>query len=247
VTKSVAGLIGCSGRPLPEPNYAVSFAWFGTAGTRDFNYIETSQIDRGLAAAGATHRLEICEGTPRWAPQDVLQRGIEWMELLAMKAGTRPRDDPFVKSAFDADLALARAEREPLAAVRRYESMARTFDGLAPVDEPRRLAAELRATAGYSRAAEEEARAEAFELLSRSSMGRVIRNFIQTDEPPMAGKLARDLEITSLQRLAGRDSYESLAAQRVLEAIYIQTGFDAAHEVTGPKLAVLKHVAGMIH
>ena len=246
VTKGVAGLIGCSGRPLPYPNYRVPFAWFGTAGFQDFNYIETMQIDRGMAAAGSVHRMENFDGPHRWAPEDVLSRGMQWMEVLAMKAGTRPRDVAFVKAAFDSDLALARAEREPLAAVRNYETIVRTFDGLLPVDEPRRLAAELRASPAYARAEKEEKHAEEFELSSRISMGRVIQSFIQSMEIPMAGSLAHDLQIASLKRLATKGSYEGLAAQRVLEGIHTQTGFYAAREVTGQKLSVLKAVSAMI-
>ena len=246
VTKSVAGVIGCSGRPLPDPNYRVPFAWFGTAGDQDFNYIETIQIDRGVAAAGGVHRMEFFEGPHRWAPEDLLRRGMQWMEVLAMKAGTRPRDDAFVKTAFDDDLAQARAEHEPLAAVRHYETIVRTFDGLVPVDEPRRLAAELRASPAYARAEKEEKHAEEFELSSRISMGRVIQAFIQSMEIPMVGSLAHDLQITSLKRLASKGSYEGLAAQRVLEGIHAQTGFYAAREVTGQKLTVLKAVSAMI-
>jgi predicted esterase len=246
VTKSVAGVIGCSGRPLPAPNYRVPFAWFGTAGDQDFNYIETMQIDRGIAAAGGVHRMENFEGPHRWAPEDLLRRGMQWMEVLAMKAGTRPRDDAFVKMAFDDDLAMARAEHEPLAAVRHYETIVRTFDGLVSVDEPRRLAAELRVTPAYARAEKEEKHAEEFELSSRISMGRVIQAFIQSMEIPMAGSLAHDLQINSLKRLASKGSYEGLAAQRVLEGIHAQTGFYAAREVTGQKLTVLKAVTAMI-
>lgn len=245
VKKIVAGLIGCSGRPLPDPNYHVPFAWFGTAGFRDFNYIETMQIDRGIAAAGGVHRMENFEGPHRWAPEEVLRRGMEWMEVLAMKAGTRQRDDEFIRTAFDSDLALARVKTEPLSAVRHYETIVRTFDGLVSVDEPRRLAAELRATPAYARAEKEEKRAEEFELSSRVSMGRVIQAFIQSVEIPMAGSLAHDLQITSLKRLASKGSYYGLAAQRVLEGIHTQTGFYAAREVTGQKLTVLRAVAEM--
>ena len=231
---------------MPDPNYHVPFAWFGTAGDQDFNYIETMQIDRGMAAAGGVHRMENFEGAHRWAPEDLLRRGMQWMEVLAMKAGTRPRDDAFVKMAFDDDLTMARAQREPLSAVRHYETIVRTFDGLVSVEEPRRLAAELRVTPAYARAEKEEKHAEEFELSSRISMGRVIQAFIQSMEIPMAGSLAHDLQITSLKRLAGKGSYEGLAAQRVLEGIHAQTGFYAAREVTGQKLTVLKAVSAMI-
>ena len=247
VTRSVAGLIGCSGRPLADANYHVPFAWFGTAGDQDFNYIETMTMDRGLAAAGGVHRLELFDGPHRWAPPEILQKGIEWMELLAMKAGTRARDDAFIKSQFDTEVALAHAERDPLGAVRRYEMIVRTFDGLVPIEEPSRLASQLRATPAYAKAQKDEKRAEEFELASRNSMGRVIETFLQTAETPLVGTLARDLQIAALKKRAASKSYDGLAAQRVLEGIYAQTHFYAAREVTGPKLAVLKSVSGMIH
>ena len=247
VTRSLAGLIGCSGRPLPDPNYHVPFAWFGTAGDQDFNYIETMAIDRGIAAAHGVHRLELFQGPHRWAPPEILRQGIEWMELLAMKANTRARDDAFIQAQFEHEVAQARAEKDLLDAVRRYETIARTFDTLLPIDEPQRRAAALRATPAYAKAEKDEKRAEELELAARAASGRVIQNFIQSMEAPLAGTLAHDLRISSLKKLAAKNSYEGLAAQRILEGIYAQTHFYAAQEVTGAKLAVLKSVSGMIH
>jgi predicted esterase len=246
VTKSVTGMIGCSGRPLPDPNYKVSFHWFGTAGNRDFNYLETNEIDRGLAGAGASHRLEIFDGPHRWAPPDFLRQGVEWMELQAMKSGARPRDEDLIKQLFATEVAAARAELEPLAAVRRYESIARTFDGLVPVDEPRQRAMQLRASREYSKAVDAEKRAEELEHSYRKTLSRVMQAFMQNEESPIAASLAHDLQITLLQRIASKGSYEGLAAQRVLEGIYVQVSFYAARQVTGQKLAVLKAVADTI-
>ncbi len=247
VTKSVAGLIGCSGRPLPQPDYHVPFAWFGTAGDHDFNYLETFEIERGLAAAGGNHRLEIFDGRHRWAPPEFLMHAVEWMELQAMRAGTRERDVTLIKRLFDADVAAAGAESDPLAAVRRYESVARTFEGLTSIDEPRQRSAELRASQSYAKAERDEKRAEAFERSYRGKVARVMEQFMETAELPFAASLAHDLDIASLQRTASQDTYEGHAAQRVLEGIYVQVNFYDARESTGAKLMVLKAVADRIH
>jgi dienelactone hydrolase len=247
VTKSVAGLIGCSGRPLPQATYRVSFAWFGTAGIHDFNYVETKTLDRGLAAAGSNHRVEFFDGRHRWAPPELLMRAVQWMELQAMRAGTRSRDAAMIKELYDADLATARADKDPLDAVRHFESIVRTFDGLTPVDEPRQKAAELRASRAFAKAERDERRAEEFEMTSRGKVARVMSDFMQSAEVPFAPALAHDLDIQTLQRMAGKDTYEGHAAQRVLEGIFAQTNFYDARESTGAKLATLKAVSEMIH
>lgn len=247
VTTSVAGLIGCSGRPLPKPTYRVSFAWFGTAGNYDFNYVETKTLDRGLAAAGGTHRVEFFEGRHRWAPPELLMQGVQWMELLAMRAGTRPRDEAMIKERYDADLATARADKDPLDAVRHLESIVRTFEGLTAVDEPKKMAAELRASKAFAKAERDERRAEEFEMTSRGKVARVMSDFMMSNDVPFAPALAHDLDIQNLQRMASKHTYEGDAAQRVLEGIYAQTNFYDARESTGAKLVVLKAVSAMIH
>ncbi len=247
VTRTIAGVIGCSGRPLPRPNYRVPFAWFGTAGNHDFNYLETSEIERQLAAAGGTHRLEIFQGRHRWAPPEVLRRGMEWMELLAMKSGTRERDDALIRQLYESDLAAARGEPDPLVAVRDYEAMARTFDGLTSIEEPSQSAAKIRASSAFIKAEREQKRAEDFERSYRSKVARVMMEFMETTELPLAPVLAHDLNVPSLQRRASRDTYDGHAAQRVLEGIYVQVDFYDARESSGQKLLVLKTVAEMIH
>jgi predicted esterase len=249
LTKNIAGVIGSSGRPGDtKMNYRVPFHWFGTAGNRDFNYMETFELDRGLAAAGANHRLEIFDGPHRWAPKEILRQGVAWMEVLAMKAGTRSRDDAIVKQLFAEELAAARAEPDPLAAVRRYESVVRTFEGLIPIDEPVARVKELRASREFAKAVQEEKRAEGLEISYRRALGKAMQAFIQpSDDIPVAPRLAHDLQIESLQRLASKGSYEGLAAQRVLEGIYVRLAFYAAPGLSGQRLAVAKAVAGLIH
>src|SRR5262245_16547303 len=55
-TGQIAGVIG-SGEPNPPPESKIgTFAWFGTAGHADFNFIEVRTIDARVAKAAAPHR-----------------------------------------------------------------------------------------------------------------------------------------------------------------------------------------------
>ena len=61
----IAGVIA-SGQPHPdtEDGKRAAFAWFGTAGRADFNFIEVKAIDAALDKVHAAHRMEILR---RWA------------------------------------------------------------------------------------------------------------------------------------------------------------------------------------
>jgi len=97
--KSIAGVIASSGGyPDSQPRSKVSFPVYGTAGTDDFNYIEMRMLDRKLTSP---HRLAIFVGGHTLPPDDVALEAIEWMELQAMKAGRRTRDDALVARLYE--------------------------------------------------------------------------------------------------------------------------------------------------
>ena len=245
----MVGMIGSGGRPVPPdvPEYRVSFDWYGTAGTRDFNYIETYDIDRGLEAAKRGHRVEFFEGGHRWAPPELLKRGVEWLEVQAMKRGLRERDDAIVKRLFDADLAAARADSDPISSLRRHETIIRTFGGLLNVDESIARAKEIRSSREHARAMDEERRAEKLERAGVRKMYAAVTAFLQRDDAQPAPGLAHELQIERLKKLAAGSGYEAAAAQRVLEATYTQLDFYVARELSGQKLTVVKQVAQLIH
>ncbi|MGZ7040732.1 MAG: hypothetical protein ACXVH7_02965, partial [Thermoanaerobaculia bacterium] len=240
----VAGVIGCSGW-LP-PSWKArdpGFAWFGTAGDTDFNYLETKSIDERIGAGGGAHRFEWFTGPHRWAPKDLLGDAVSWMELQAMKRRTRTTDPSLVAKLLARDVAAAQAEADPLRAMRRYESIARTFDGLADVAACLSRADELRRSKEVSRALDDERNAIAFENSYRDRLPRVFNDFLQRDDPLPAAGLAQTLGLSQLQKVAKEPSYRGTAAQRVLEAIYGQVAFYLPQQVQGPKLLTLKNVA----
>jgi poly(3-hydroxybutyrate) depolymerase len=93
-SNAIAGVIASSaGFPDSQPRESVSFAVFGTTGTEDFNYIEMRMLDRKLTSP---HRLAVFTGGHTLPTDAVAVEAIEWMELQAIKAGRRSRDDAFI-------------------------------------------------------------------------------------------------------------------------------------------------------
>jgi dienelactone hydrolase len=218
-TGAVAGIIGCSGR-LADPHDAdrVAFDWFGTAGDIDFNYSETRLIDARLDALGSRHRMVIFHGGHRWAPPEVLAAAIGWMELQAMKRGTRPWDEAMIAALFAADLAAARGERDDLAALRHLQAIAQTFDGLIELDGVRQEIAARTTLPSVARLLNEEKRDDALEAGYRARLPTAINGFLHAGEPRPAAVLTRDLDIPRLRAMAR----QSITAQRILETIAVQ-------------------------
>jgi dienelactone hydrolase len=224
-TTGIAGIIGCSGR-LADPKDAdhIAFDWFGTAGTLDFNYSETRIIDTKLAANRAVaHRAEFFDGVHQWAPKELLAEAIGWLELQAMRRGTRARDEALIRERYDADVAAAKAlDAQPLAQLRRYEAIARTFDGLLPLDGVRATIGVLSAKPEIARALGDERRDDDFEASSRAKMPGAINAFVHADPPLPATVLAHELDLDHLHALAAEQTSRGLTARRLLETIAAQ-------------------------
>lgn len=246
-TGSLAGVISVSGRVnAPEKIKDVSFAWFGIAGDKDFNYIETREIEDRLAASGATRRFESFDGGHRWAPKDLLRKGVEWMEIDAMRRKTRETDPAIVSRAFDDDMARAGAASDELEALRRYESIARSFDGLADLSAVATRIEVLKKSRALARAEEDDREAIQLERTHRARLPQVLKWFMSEGEVHPAPMVAQQLQVARLQQIARQKSRTGLAAQRVLESFHVQFNFYLPQSLTGPKLEVSRAVARII-
>ena len=145
----IAGVIACgAGFPVETPPSApVPFAFFGTAGIEDFNYVEMRQLDRTLDALGGAHRVEIFEGGHAWAPPELCARAIEWMELQAIKSSLRVRSDPLIDALLKKEVERVRAQEAAgsiYPAYVGYSGIAEEFKGLRDVAEFEQKAASLK-------------------------------------------------------------------------------------------------------
>jgi len=117
-----AGVIPSSAGFPPEMGVELDlpFVVFGTAGTEDFNYLELTRLERTVATP---HRVRIFSGEHTWLPSELAVEALEWMEVQAMKSGTRPRDEAMIDRLFTA----RKAEAETALSVGKAEAYYATF------------------------------------------------------------------------------------------------------------------------
>ena len=152
------GVIACAaGFPVLSEGIPlrVPFAIFGTTGTEDFNWAEMIQLDRDLTERKAAHRIVVFEGGHQWASAALMQEAVEWLELQAMRSGTRPKDNGFVEGQFKSRLA-AVPSQTGWDRWRALRSLVADFSGLVDVVGYEQEAKEL----GASREVKEALRAE---------------------------------------------------------------------------------------
>ena len=230
----VAGLIGAAaGFPRAAGLWVASlravrpFPYFGTTGTTDFNREELEEVDSALDATSLPHRLAVFRGEHEWPPAEVAARAVDWMELQAMHAGTRPADGALVDSLYAAGMARARALEaagQPLEAEREYRALVGDFAGMRETAQAAGRAAALsrdpaagraraRRAALASRVREHGAAVYAFADELRRSADGVVR--------PGTLRALRTSELLAQQRDSVADRDAADAAARMLARLVV--------------------------
>jgi predicted esterase len=236
VPGSLTGVIGAgAGFPYDrQPTAATPFLFFGTVGDRDFNYDEMQALETRLSDLHLPHRIEGFAGGHGWMPEELATAALAWLDLRAMKARTRTRDDGEIDSLWQRDLARARAFEaagQPIPAFRLYSALADDFAGLRdPVDVATAVkkAAEIGASALYQTAVKARETRRRSDQRALEAAGRILAAISPESGPWSLGKVAGDLHLAELAGRAAKEKGESddaLAARRLLNALYVQTSF----------------------
>ena len=226
-----SGIVGASGGyPLGHPpsQKETPFPYFGTVGEKDFNYYELLDLETRLAAAGLPHRVEIFDGSHEWPSEELVTQSLGWLELQSMKRGTRAKDPALVEALWQEDLARARALEaagKSWRAWRTYRAAAADFDGLRDVSAAKEKAAAIAADEAFRRDMERRAERDRRDREYLERAPRVFNAVGPEIRPDSISQLLTDLQIPDLKRREkSQDPEERLSAERVLYAVYIQTG-----------------------
>jgi hypothetical protein len=140
----VKGIFACgaglSGSVKPEQ--LKTTAYFGIVGYADFNYSEMVGLEKTFDEMQIVSRFYYYDAPHRWAPEQDCIRALEWMELLAMKDGTIPAREQFIKSLFEKEQKLAETREtsgEIFYAAHDYSYIARDFKNLVPAEDIAKL------------------------------------------------------------------------------------------------------------
>jgi len=215
-----------------RPSAKTPFLFFGAVGEVDYNFHEIQTLEHVLADLNLPHRIERFQGPHSWMPAEVAMRAIEWFELRAIQAKTRPYDAALVDAWWTRDGARAQTQLEEgriLDAARQYAAMARDYAGLVNT-APTALAARRIAEAPSAKSQLRERRSASRDSLDWvMARMRAIAEAFPTDEvfPVVpASDLVLTLELASLKRTAaGPNPDAALEAQRRLNQLEVQLGF----------------------
>ena len=232
----VAGVIavgGALGFTLGGPETAFAgdstFAYFGSAGTRDFNYEEVLAMADRFRTTRVPFRVVAFDGPHSWPPPELCGDALDWLELRAMLGGLRTMDSGWVRARLTAEVAratdLERAGRW-MEAWRLDDAIARDYarwpEGRDAADRAARRR-RRRELANYE--------AEAHRLAERDlsqgiELPKIFAWARSQREPPARDALASKLRIAELQRTAERgDTLEAASARRLLARVFVNLAF----------------------
>lgn len=225
---AVAGVIASSGGPRPNFNSssASQFAFFGTAGTEDFNFPEMQQLKRRMDEVGVTNRLVVFEGSHEWPPAEICGEAISWMEVQAMKSGTRAKDNELIDRLLAAKSKTARdyeTSKQPYEAYLEYEALVTEFKGLRDVSEFT-AAAELLRNSKEVKAAIKSEKTEEDDQAGLSEKLRTLIARLQDDSiyAETLTELKRNFSDLTKKAEGSKSTGERRVAQRVLQSLLIQ-------------------------
>jgi predicted esterase len=228
----VAGIVGVGAGFHPDVKPGdLRFLYFGAVGDVDYNFHEMELIEHALAAAERAHRMERFAGPHSWLTPQLAMRAVEWFELRAMQAGSRPRDAALIRAWWARDDTTARAliaDGRVLDASRVYAAMARDYDGLRDTASVTRAAPAIASsTIGKAQLDRRRDETKRSNLWVEDAMIAIGEAFAEGAESPAVPvhELAQTLEIARLKKAAAGPGPDALEARRRLNQIEVQLGF----------------------
>ncbi len=259
----VAGLLGFGAGfppgwtpPLPAPGELETLAFYGGAGTTDFNYQEVQDLDAYLERRGIRHHIAGYDGPHGWPPEPVMRDALQWMELQAMRRGLIPRDSVWIDSLYQARSAAAAAldsAGEAYPAYLAYRDVRSDFAVLHDVAADSARGVTLAASKPVRRVLEHRADIAARHRAYLETLQHFIARARRESESPRLSPSLKELEIARLQRQAAdtSDRYAALGAAQLLEQVFVVTAFYEPREALAsgrPERALaLLEIADAIH
>ncbi|HEV2911685.1 MAG TPA: hypothetical protein VGX92_00095 [Pyrinomonadaceae bacterium] len=218
------------------PPSSIRFVFYGAVGTDDFNFGELRNLDQVLSTLKIAHRVTVFEGGHQWAPKEICMRAVEWMELQAIKAGKRQKDDALVEELWNRSVEGARraeAAQRGYAAYVAYNELAEDFRGLRDVSEFERKAALLKETAEVKK----EIKDDKEQIKRQQALDAQLRAFQERrkdieQRAQASADFTRLLDDIRKKSKESADSIERRVARRTLSGVFAYY-FESAMSLIG--------------
>lgn len=161
-TCGIAGVIA-QGATYPVNEVArpanTHFLYYVTIGNEDFNYPEVAALRDKREEHDSGFEVNVFAGPHQWAPANVVDDAVAWLELKAMQEGKEKPNPAFTQqqlAKLQAEADQAEHSGDAMAQYDALRSLAFNFKGLADVSRFAGQLAELRKSKAFKHAREEE-------------------------------------------------------------------------------------------
>lgn len=223
----VAGVIAnAAGFPQGrKPSNALKFAYFAGVGDADFNFLEFVDLRRELETSGMQYRIRIFKGQHGWAPPEVWEEALYWMDLQATRSGFLNHDREWIQRSFDQAVERGKQlldQQDFLEAFRDFSFAARDFSGLTDISPAQKEVQALAGDKRFKNAQKQELSAAEEQRRATSDSSEQIQDLADGKLPPEQLMALRSVFTSLLKRTQAHDDRQSLIARRALSGLVVQ-------------------------
>ncbi len=234
----IAGVIANgAGYPNDSAGSRQQLLYFLAVGDQDFNWPEVVDIRREREERGLPYRVRVFSGGHQWAPPEVLEDAIQYLNLKAMQAGKLARDEAFVdrvhaKIKGEADD--AEKKQDSIALLSAYRALVSDFSGLREVKEFSAKLSVLQQSPALKAALKKEHEQIAGQYKLESEISPKIRTYAAGSVPD-ANALGLEIrqQLGGLRDQGSRDKNEAkrLICKRAFTGVWVRAMEDGQQEL----------------
>jgi len=211
------------------------FLYYAAVGDADFNLPELLELRRHKEEQNAEFKFKIYSGQHQWAPPEVFEDALQWLDLKAMQAGTRKPDADFIHRLFDrtrAEAAEAERKGDTLGQFYALRSLVLDFKGIentGAAEFESQLAA-LKASRALKEAQKQEQRGiDRERSLTEATSGEIGHLSTAGLDEQLQIKDRITAALADLRRKANSGGNDRAVSARVFNQLWIQ-GIEAGQE-----------------
>jgi len=217
------------------------FVYYAIVGDADLNYPEIMALRKKKDDAGAACKVKIYPGPHQWAPPEIVDGAVAWLELKAMQSGAEKADSAFIDKLFEAtqaDAVQAEQHSDALGQYYALRSLVQDFKGLEDTMPFEGKLAQLKSSKPLKSAEHKQEGEIALQASLTAATASELAQF-GVDAEAQAGLGQHIVRVMSdLRRRANSTSADHAVYSRAFSQLFIQgmeAGQDALREARLPQ------------
>jgi len=232
----IAGVIAQgAGYPNDRHETDVKLLYYFAVGDRDFNWPEVVTIRREREDEGLPYRVRVFRGTHQWAPAEVFEDAVQWLNLRAMQARDLPPDAAFIDRILrerQAEADDAEKERDAISQFQAYRSLASDFAGLRDTTESEKKLGALKNSSALKSALKNEREQIAEQSRLEGEVSPKLHSYINgsaDDSMTVGNEIVQAMQRLDYEAEHSKNVTQRLVSKRAADDLWV-AGIEAGQE-----------------